>query len=323
MRADDTVQETAGEVGFAVAQFGEAAARGFVGALETSRRQLRDAFALQQKLDDAIADTSTERKRWSTQIITLADEATNRLALKAQEFDDKRGVERDAPQQLDRVHRVLTQVTERQVATEASIRTLGADYASSALAPLSTDLRNAQASIEQAHRAASDVQGHLDAGTPGPVGDVLHTADQESFRATQLLERYEESDARDSVNQGISDADAVLAELRQPNRLSDPVADLTRLQQVMDRVDVTTSDARNRQLRLENARDALSGALLTARSQITVTRDYIHRQPWPSRRICPHPAGRGRAPTVACRGRGRPGHRVGHRTPGDDLCRRC
>ncbi|WP_157962542.1 hypothetical protein [Homoserinimonas sp. OAct 916] len=310
VRADDAVQETADEVGFAVAQFGESAAREFAEALETSRRQLRDAFALQQKLDDAFVDTPAERKRWSTQIIALADEATNRLALKGREFDTLRGVERDALHQLDRVQHVLTQATERIAAAEDSIRALGAEYATSALAPMAADLARAQTSIEQAHRAATDVQARLDAGTPGPVGDLLNTADQESFRATQLLDtieaaqsglltgattlqtavtaaerslaesrelrdRHEESDARDLVNQGISEADAVLAELRQPNRLIDPVADLTRLQRVMDRVDVTTSDARNRQLRLENARDALGGALLTARSQITVTRDYI------------------------------------------------
>jgi len=43
----------------------------------------------------------------------------------------------------------------------------------------------------------------------------------------------------------------------------------------MDGLDVMRSEARNRQLRLENARTALAGALLTARGQVSLTRDFI------------------------------------------------
>jgi hypothetical protein len=70
-------------------------------------------------------------------------------------------------------------------------------------------------------------------------------------------------------------ADRVILELRDPQRLTNPAADLVRLRMAMDGLDMTRSAARNRQLRLENARDALAGALLAARSQIAVTRDYI------------------------------------------------
>ena len=54
VRADDEVQSAVDELGFAVAQFGERATQDFAAALATSRRQLRDAFALQQKLDAVV-----------------------------------------------------------------------------------------------------------------------------------------------------------------------------------------------------------------------------------------------------------------------------
>jgi hypothetical protein len=67
----------------------------------------------------------------------------------------------------------------------------------------------------------------------------------------------------------------VVADLRRRDRLSDPAADLGALRSAMDGFDVIRSEARNRQLRLENARTALTSAMLTSQSQITVTRDFI------------------------------------------------
>jgi hypothetical protein len=57
--------------------------------------------------------------------------------------------------------------------------------------------------------------------------------------------------------------------------VSDPAADLARLREALDGLDVTRSEARNRQLRLDNAREAFVGARLAARSQIGITRDFI------------------------------------------------
>jgi hypothetical protein len=310
VRADDLVQETADELGFAIAQFGEQATQNFAAALATSRRQLRDAFALQQKLDDAVPDTDTERRRWNERIIVLADEATTRLTQQTRDFDAKRGIERDAPLRLDQLARRLDRVADRVQAGAASLERLGLTYAASALAPISGNVERARAALAQARTAADAAAARLAGGSTEPVGDQLRDAEEGLFHATQLLDaietgedqlhigfatltkalgsadaelaearalrdRHEESDTSAELNRVIARADSVLAELRGPARLSDPAADLTTLRKAMDGLDVMRSEARNRQLRLENARTALSGALLAARSQIQVARDFI------------------------------------------------
>lgn len=310
VRADDEVQAAVDELGFAVAQFGERATEDFAAAVATSRRQLRDAFALQQKLDDAVPDTDEERRRWNEQLIVLADEATARLRQHTRDFDAKRLLERDAPLKLDQLSRRLDRVAERVKQGEATLERLGLTYSQHALAPISGNTTRAQAALERARAAADRVSAGLAGGTGEPVGDALQVVEQELFHATQLLDAietgedqlhigmstlmealamaedqleearelrdgHEESDTSDQLNRVIVHAGTVLSQLRRPTRLSDPAADLTTLREAMDGLDVIRSEARNRQLRLENARTALAGAIIAAQSQIRVTRDFI------------------------------------------------
>jgi len=308
VRADDLVQATTDELGFAVAQFGETSTRDFAAALALSRRELTDAFALQQKLDDTVPDTTAEIRRWNEQIRVLADGATGRLTAQTRNFDKKRGVERTAPQALDDLVRRLDRADDRVTGGAGSIDRLGLSYAAHALAPISGNIARAQTALGEARRAAGAAAELLTAGEP--VGDQMAVAEHFLFTATRLLDAiesgedelhigfanlgratdaavvelaearslrdsHEEAGTSANLNRVIGEAAAVLDALRDPARLSDPAADLARLRQAMEGLDVMRSEARNRQLRLENARTALAGALLTARSQITITRDFI------------------------------------------------
>ena len=310
VRADDVVQAATDELGFAVAQFGESATGDFAAALAASRSQLRDAFVLQQRLDDALPDGAAERRRWSEQIIALTDEATTRLNEQTRDFDAKRGLEHDAPRRLEQLRRRTDRVADRLKAGAASLDRLGQTYAAAALAPINGHVARAKGAFDEARLAADAAAARLDRGAAEPVGEQLREAEHGLFLATRLLDaietgedqlhighaglvkaldaadaelaearalrdRHEEPDTSAELNRVIAEADRVLAELRDPTRLSHPSVDLARLREAMDGLDVIRSEARNRQLRLENARTALGGALLTARSQITLTRDYI------------------------------------------------
>ena len=310
VRADDIVQDATDELSFAIAQFGESATREFATALTTSKRQLSDAFALQQKLDDAVPDSAAERTRWNQQIVQLADEATGRLTSQARDFTAKRGVERNAPQQLDELRRRLDRVFDRVSGGASTLTRLGLSYSSAALAPISGNVDRARTALDAARASADIAAARLDAASAEPVGEQLQAAEHALFQATQLLDAietgedqlhrgfanlqqaldaagtelaearalrdgHEESDASASLNQVITDAAAVQASLREPGRRSDPAADLVALEAAMNGLDSIRSEARNRQLRLDNARTALAGALLTARSQITVTHNFV------------------------------------------------
>ena len=308
VRADDLVQSSTDELGFAIAQFGDAATRDFAAALGQSRRDLSEAFALQQKLDDAVPDSRAERMRWNEQIRALAEQAGERLSAENHRFETKRIAERDAPIRLDQLTRRLDRITDRVASGAATITRLRRSYTDHALESISGNVARAQLALDEAQQAADAAWRALDAAEP--VGEQVRDLEQGLFQATgqldaieagedelhrgfanlqqalsastaelaearALRDSHEESDTSADLNRVITNAVAVLTELAQPDRLSDPAADLARLTVAMDGLDVMRSAARNRQLRLDNARTALAGALLTARSQITVTRDFI------------------------------------------------
>jgi len=310
VRADDLVQDATDELGFAIAQFGESATREFASALATSRRQLSDAFALQQKLDDALPDSAAERTRWNQQIIQLADEATGRLTNQARGFTARRGVERNAPQQLDELRRRLDRVADRVAGGANTLNRLSLSYSVSALEPISGNVDRARTALDAAVVSADAAAKRLAEASTEPVGEQLQAAEHALFQATTLLDAietgedqlhrgfanlqkaldaagselaearalrddHEESETSASLNQVITQAASVHAALREPGRKSDPAADLVVLEAAMNGLDSIRSEARNRQLRLDNARTALAGALLTARGQITITRHFV------------------------------------------------
>lgn len=308
VRADDLVESSTDELGFAIAQFGDAATREFAASLGQSRRDLSAAFALQQKLDDAVPDTRAERMRWNEQIRELAEQAGERLNAENHRFETKRIAERDAPIRLDQLTRRLDRITDRVSSGAATITRLRRSYTDHALEPISGNVARAQLALDAAQQAADAARLALDAADP--VGEQVRALEQGLFQATGQLDAieagedelhrgfatlqqaltaataelaearalrdgHEESDTSADLNRVITAAVAVHTELSRPDRLSDPAADLARLTVAMDGLDIMRSAARNRQLRLDNARTTLAGALLTARSQITVTRDFI------------------------------------------------
>jgi len=246
--------------------------------------------------------------RWNEQIRALAEQAGERLSAENHRFETKRIAERDAPIRLDQLTRRLDRITDRVASGAATITRLRRSYTDHALESISGNVARAQLALDEAQQAADAARRALDAAEP--VGEQVRDLEQGLFQATgqldaieagedelhrgfanlqqalsastaelaearALRDSHEESDTSADLNRVITNAVAVLTELAQPDRLSDPAADLARLTVAMDGLDVMRSAARNRQLRLDNARTALAGALLTARSQITVTRDFI------------------------------------------------
>lgn len=311
VRADDAVQSAGDELGFAVAQFGEAATREFNEALQLARRRLRDAFALQQRLDDAGSDSQDRRRRLSAQILSLADEATRGVTDQVGRFDARRRVELAAPATIESARGQLEEIRRSLDAADELLARLGHRYQDPALAPLTTNLGAAREAFQEAQRRAdaAAVATRVDAA----AGDELHafeTALAEAVRLRGLFERsqrrleetvdqlaqvqaraaaeltdartirdgQEEADVARAVNEQIAAVETVLHRLNADqgaNQRSNPAADLAQLTRALDGLDLSRSHARNSRLRLENARTAFAGARRAAASQIDVTREFI------------------------------------------------
>ena len=312
VRVDDAVKSAEDELGFALAQFGDDKAREFEKVLVAAKSQLSEAFGLQQKLDDANADTEAQRRDWNARIIHLCESARSALAAQETAFAGLRQLEKNAPASLAAVRKVIAGLEARMTDAQATREKLKTDYIESAIATVTDNVTRTETERRQATAAADEAQAILNseastAASSTSAADAIRTAEEHAHRAAQLLDAIDTlqtelgkaSDAvtalRESTQKNLAearalrdappDADAsaavghaigtVEAALATHKQLIDPIGSLEILRAANAELDTSMAGARNQQRRLDGARTALVGALAGARSQLSATRDFI------------------------------------------------
>jgi hypothetical protein len=309
VRADDAVRAAADDLAFAVAQFGEDRTRDFARALEAARADLDKAFALQNRLDDAEPEGENRRKGWAKSIRALADRARETVQTEAGRFADLRRSEASAPETLRLIRAQLSSVEARTPAAAKVLAELRKNYVESAVAPVADNLEAASTAVAAARAAADEADAAIGASRVTAVSDALELAQRRGREAATLLDAIEhrrdelaaavaeittlaaeqqqsleqaralrdappDPDSSTAVNTAIAALEAELAAIGGSGR-RDPVAELDRLVDADDALDVAVSAARNQQRRLDGARGALAGALVSARAQISSVEDFI------------------------------------------------
>jgi hypothetical protein len=290
VRLDDLIHDSQDELGFAIAQFGEADTAEFRDAIRAARQIAQEAFALRQRLDDAVPDTERQRREWNRRIITLCESAIEVLTEQKHDFDTRRGREQNAPQDLQRVRALIAATRGRLEAADATAQVgpaaLLADAATAAnraegllggRAPVGPVIRDAEQSavraariLDAAARAERDAaQAALDLSA---LIDDLRASLSE---ARQVRDSQPEPDQRDAVNEAIARLEDELAGTERTAADAGPRAAIDRLHRVGDRLDTALAGARSAERRRIQAGVALAGALRQAESQIAAAADYI------------------------------------------------
>lgn len=308
VQADNATREAEREVAFAEAQFGEAAAREVRSAVTRARGWLREAFLLQQRLDDAEPDSAAERRTWSARIEGLCrsalraiDEADAALATRRRA---ERGASADAPALREDAERL----GRRRDEARATLDRLATRFAPSALAGVHASSVRIDAALADADAALADAEHRIAASQPAAerlafASDRLERAsrdlaaiegielelasaqaevaedaallDAELVEGRRERDRQEDADAAAALGTAVGDASAVMA--GRADLAGDPFADRDRLRAARDRLEVARAAARNAQGRLDGARGALGGAVAIAESQLRVAREAIDR----------------------------------------------
>jgi chromosome segregation ATPase len=309
VRADDAVRAAADDLAFAVAQFGEDRTRDFARALEAARADLDKAFALQNRLDDAEPEGENRRKGWAKSIRALADRARETVQAEAARFADLRRNEASAPETLKLIRAQLSAVEARTPAAAKVLAELRKSYVETAVAPVADNIDAAEKAVAAARTAADEADAAIATSRVTAVSDALETAQRRGREAATLLDAIEhrrdelaaavaeiatlaaeqqkaleqaralrdappDPDSSAAVNDAIAALESELAAVGGAGR-RDPVAELDRLVDADDALDVAVSAARNQQRRLDGARGALAGALVSARAQISSVEDFI------------------------------------------------
>jgi hypothetical protein len=309
VRADDALRVAADDLAFALAQFGEERTRAFSRTLEQARLDLDRAFELQNRLDDAEWEGENRRRGWAKSIRALADRARETVQAEAARFAELRRSEESAPETLGLIRTQLAAVEERAATARKVLDDLAAHYVESAVAPVAGNLDAAATAVAEARAAADEADAAIAASRVTAVTDALDRARQRGRDAAALLDAIDhrrdelaaavagisalaaeqgtalaearalrdappDPDSSAAVNDAIAGLEGELAAVGGAGR-RDPVAELDRLVDAGDALDVAVSAARNQQRRLDGARGALAGALVSARTQISAVEDYI------------------------------------------------
>jgi hypothetical protein len=300
---DDAVQTSEHELGLARTQFGDEAVTGFQAALDSSRTELVQAFALRQQIDDENPD-DTARRGLLGRILALCATADARLDDQAAAFDRLRGLEQNAPQVIADLRPKLAAVTGRLPGANAALEALRARYAASALEPVVDNLTQANARLDVARTEIDEAGAELAAGKrpaaavsaraaeeaiaqAGTLVDgVRRLADELAQAANRLVEARAEIEA-DLAEARLLPGDALAAAAARAEAAltaatreidaggGDPLAALRRLDEAGATLDRALSDAHEARAAGERAAAQLDRTLLSARSGVAAASDFI------------------------------------------------
>ncbi|MCX5204451.1 TPM domain-containing protein [Streptomyces sp. NBC_00237] len=312
VETDDAIRTSDEELGFATAQFGEAAARPFAEALAYAKGELTAAFKIRQQLDDAFAEDDPTRRRMLDEILARCAEANRRLDAESDSFDQLRELERNAPAALDTAEAAFRSLTGRTSSAESTLRAMNDRYAESAAAPVAGHVEQAKDRLVFATGNLNQARQLLVAGDNSQAAVFLRAAEGAVDQAGTLVDAVERrerelaeadgqlevaltetdtdlADARGllgGTTPGTSTADlrgriaraeAVVRDVREETRAGryDPIDALRRIEEADAALDEALAGARERESAGRRARDLLGQATLTARAAIGAAADYI------------------------------------------------
>jgi uncharacterized membrane protein YgcG len=223
VQTDDAVKTSEQELGFAKAQFGDAATVEFAEALQTAEVNLNKAFTLQQQLDDATADTEEQQRAWYAEIIRLCEESNTGLDEKAAAFDELRRLEQNAPESLARVHEMRAKAAASIDEAAEHLRTLSTTYASEALATVADNPEQARQRLEFADEQLTDAQAAIGAGKGGEAAVGIRAAEEAVSQAVLLEDAIDKLGS--DLAAGEKNAAALIAELESDIATASALAD--------------------------------------------------------------------------------------------------
>lgn len=306
VETDDALKTSAQELGFARAQFGDAATAEFETALATARQSLDEAFSLKQQLDDATPDAEADTRAWNERISALCEAANALLDEKAAAFDELRKLEQNAPEALARVHEERAKAGEALDEAARRLQALQSSYAVEALATVADNPEQARQRLAFADEQLAAAQTAIGAGNGGQAAVGIRAA-EEAVGQAELLEKAIDKLATD-LAEGERSATALVAELESDiaaaSALPDPdgrvagviaatrqqleaarahltgatkrpLVALQSLEAANTQIDALTQGVRDAEAKAQRARQMVGQVILQAQAQVSTAEDYI------------------------------------------------
>ena len=306
VQTDDALKTSTQELGFAKAQFGDAATTEFEAALGSAQQGLDEAFSLKQQLDDATPDSEADTRAWNERIIALCEAANTLLDEKAAAFDELRKLEQNAPEALRRVQDEQAKAAASLDQATARLRELQGSYAPEALATVADNPAQAQHRLAFADEQLTAAQAAIGAGDGGEAAVGIRAAEEAVSQAT-LLENAIDKLADDlaagernaaalvteletdiAAASAMPDADGriagVVAATRQQldtartqltGTAKRPLVALQGLEAANEQIDALMKGVRDAAAQADRARQMVGQVMMQAQAQVSAAEDYI------------------------------------------------
>ncbi|MFC8038699.1 TPM domain-containing protein [Paenarthrobacter sp. NPDC057355] len=308
IEADDAIRSSEQELGFAQAQYGDAAVGNFTKALEEAKAHMTESFKLQQQLDDHIPDTEEQQRSWLGEIIRRSEAALSSLRDQKADFDSLRELEKNAPQALSAVATGAQEADAKIASAEQSLEGLRAKYAESALTQVSDNILQAKERLAFVRNAASTAQEKLSSGDNSMAAVAVRAAEESLHQTNILMEAISKTagsldEARTALDSAVAETSQDLAQARamiqsgqhpelagpvagveaalgqvkneiQSGKI-DPIATLSRVESAHQALDQSLSGIRDQQEQARRAQASLQQTIMAAQAQISATSDYI------------------------------------------------
>nr|WP_256728716.1 TPM domain-containing protein [Microbacterium oleivorans] len=304
--ADDAIRTSEQELGFARAQFGDDAATAFTETLAQARRDLDEAFSLQQRLDDDQPDTEADVRAVHTRILELCAHADAELDARTEEFDRLRALEQNAPEALVRIQQERATAATGLDDAIASLERLRSTYAPDELSTVGDNHDQARSRLDYADEQLAAAQAAIAAGDGSAAAVALRAAEGAVAQAARLEAAVDkvsadlataERDAAALIGEleqdvaaavGVPDPDGSLAAVVSATRQQidasraqltgthrRPQTALATLLGANSAIDAALAGARDAAQRATRARQTLEQQLQQARARVSAAEDYI------------------------------------------------
>ena len=301
--ADERLRLTSDELGFAVAELGDAATADLREAVESVRTHLGEAFRLHQLNTDHIPDTPAELRERNARIVQLADWAQDLLDARTADLERVVAKVREAPAVVENVRAEATRIRAQVPQAHETVARLTNRYSPEALRQVKDNATEAEQLLTFAEHSLDVAARRREGGNNAASTVALEAATEGVRRSATLLEAVENyeiealraestlaavvADSRGDliavrsvpVSPGVTsaavDLEAALASLPAPGQPVDPFALLSRLREANTALDEAVAAAADRAARPIPSPAQLAHAIDDADRQLAVARDVI------------------------------------------------
>ncbi len=306
VQTDDAIRTSEQELGFARAQFGDTATTDFAAVLTQAKDDLARAFTLQQQLDDEVPDAPEQIRALHTEILELCEHANAALDEKADDFDELRKLEQNAPEAFSRVQEDRVQATEGIDEAAQRLQQLSAEYAPEALATVADNAEQARSRLAFADEQLTQAQAAIGAGDGATAAIGIRAAEEAVGQAHQLetaihslasalaegekgaLALITDIEGDLATVAALPDPDGRLARAAEGARAQidtarenlsgtakRPLVTLHALEQANAGLDELLAGARDAQAQTDRARKMLDQVVVQAQAQVSAAEDFI------------------------------------------------